>query len=1068
MPTFSLQLATELMSDAGHNHPLPAITALISSHNDRRAATTLLRQSFSAPPTLPPTPPPRPTTPPLSAALAPIDPYAPGRIAFLCRVSQGVALLALQLCDGDEVAAEALLTGPQGPDTAAALAEEEVRGLAAAFPPTSPPSVPPATGQRRVQGEVRDFLKFSDDEEGLIAAVLPHNVCVQLLSFLRQQLRVITSRCALCGGPVVYEGMALTTCDSASCKLSYDAQGVDIDLSQHIRDAPDVTDLLLSLLFSAALTRSMVSAGPLQVKARHPTANVELNFLAPQGGLDYAALLDTLDRMPRVAQLVEWAVDSVFVENVNAVDLLIIPLLRWLFHSTPTHLRHLSAGEGGPGWLGGPRFAVVAWAPQRSVDWEQRRRRVAVQQTSWQGFLLCPAADAHTWLRAGLPADELVSLYCDAQECVRAAQAERQTGWGNSALATHLCCILECEVIGAQGTGSGRQWAAADAVRVDRLHVVTEKTGMNWPADSWGTPVTTLHQVPVTHSPLDTSMSSHLTHTPPYAAGPWLRASVARMTLPCPMEGAFLSVAAGGGMLVMATTTNHIFRWDVEAHWCRTVRLEGHGFGRVHRVFVEPYGHHSVVSMDDGTVYYLHAVWWETPQRVPQLQGNVIESVAWSEEEGEDASTTHRILLGTSKGCILEVQLDEGKDGEQQYVRQVHRLSNPQAADEEAADVSVSGLFMAALKSKSSAAPSFLVIALTSSRQYQYIGGPTLEDVFSSPAHVSTHIKLPSGSGSSELRSDGRSRGTGCHGERTAAWTTGAGIYHGELVLGKGQGQGKRKGLVKGRTLAYPRNKALGQDLRSPLSTLLVKSHFLLLTRFRLVALHRETGAMAWERHFDRSSGKMLGLAFDAAQGAQWLFTTTSVYRINVEVEDKVAAAPYNSGPLVQSGLAGLLAARAQQRHDTGSSLTAERDLFARTALTVAAVTEGKEEEEEEEEEGVVEGTRADSDSVDTLLLAAASVDSISNDSNTGLRHWGEAVGDSGESAEDRGEEVEEKKEERWPRWDAGGMRRRGLSARATRMHRAGQESVGDSTAPPVVEPSNGWTYFDPDTGREW
>jgi hypothetical protein len=153
----------------------------------------------------------------------------------------------------------------------------------------------------------------------------------------------------------------------------------------------------------------------------------------------------------------------------------------------------------------------------------------------------------------------------------------------------------------------------------------------------------------------------------------------------------------------------------------------------------------------------------------------------------------------------------------------------------------------------------WFVMAATPNRQFQFIGGPTFEQMFARYTGSIAFTDFPGNLSYAELRFyskfQGRSKGPAV--ASTCAWLNGVGIYYGSLVFGS-QDKGQDV-LQNGKLLAYPAtpDPAMGGAMRvqAPLSLTLTEFHFLLVLKNRLLAINQLSEEIVHEEvcHHNRS-----------------------------------------------------------------------------------------------------------------------------------------------------------------------------------------------------------------------
>ena len=391
---------------------------------------------------------------------------------------------------------------------------------------------------------------------------------------------------------------------------------------------------------------------------------------------------------------------------------------------------------------------------------------------------------------------------------------------------------------------------------------------------------------PPTPTATSTSLSSPSTSSSP-ASSPTFKIERLDDWKPNKEHGSIIALSAGSDVLCIGTSNNYLVRWNVESSEVDPIQLSKRLDERIHRVFMDPFGHHCLVSMAHGVTYYLHCH-WNKAHTLSKLKGLLIESVAWNHLEGSSIPTSHRILLGTSKGLIFEATLDEKE--KDKHVKKLYDLSDSDAGAGGGGGGPISGLAMEAFPDTAAGEPDkFLIIAATPTRQYQFIGGPTFEKVFERYAAMPAFLELPGDLGYSELRSYAKYATTKeplSQPASTVAWLTGAGIYYGELRFAQQAEVGEHV-LEDGKLLAYPQD-PVTRAVIPPLSLVVTEFHFLLLTPSRLIAINQLSEEIVYEENFNvKATGEMVGLAYDPVNSVKWLYSQRAVFEVVIEGEDR-------------------------------------------------------------------------------------------------------------------------------------------------------------------------------------
>jgi len=166
-----------------------------------------------------------------------------------------------------------------------------------------------------------------------------YNYLVRIIHFVEDKMRTVNLRCLICDSLLEYKGLIPVVCPSELCIHGYEQYSLGIDLDSRIIENPEVTDLLISMLYSATHGGRIELMFPTQVSA------CEKNFLEPNGENSINKLRDVLKKVPAVDSLREWALAGVLRQRLDELDALIYPLLRWVVASNRSHIRLLRVHE---------------------------------------------------------------------------------------------------------------------------------------------------------------------------------------------------------------------------------------------------------------------------------------------------------------------------------------------------------------------------------------------------------------------------------------------------------------------------------------------------------------------------------------------------------------------------------------------------------------------------------------------------------------------------------------------------------------------------------------------------
>ncbi|KAF7259295.1 hypothetical protein EG68_03396 [Paragonimus skrjabini miyazakii] len=161
---------------------------------------------------------------------------------------------------------------------------------------------------------------------------------------------------------------------------------------------------------------------------------------------------------------------------------------------------------------------------------------------------------------------------------------------------------------------------------------------------------------------------------------------------------------------------------------------------RVHNLFLDPMGWHTIISMQSGSNFYTNRGMKKVRQ-LTKAKDLLIDSVAWNRHNTNEMST-QEILIGTNEGLIFETVLlsDEGRfiaNTIEQYWRQVFNLGH-----------SVTGLEVLRHPPGSTAIlvgepQRCVILATTPSRMYQFAGWINTNGPNTLLSHLTTSSSPP-------------------------------------------------------------------------------------------------------------------------------------------------------------------------------------------------------------------------------------------------------------------------------------------------------------------------------------
>eukprot|EP01113_Clastostelium_recurvatum_P023090 TRINITY_DN2761_c0_g1_i3.p1 TRINITY_DN2761_c0_g1~~TRINITY_DN2761_c0_g1_i3.p1 ORF type:complete len:987 (-),score=308.24 TRINITY_DN2761_c0_g1_i3:8-2968(-) len=329
-------------------------------------------------------------------------------------------------------------------------------------------------------------------------------------------------------------------------------------------------------------------------------------------------------------------------------------------------------------------------------------------------------------------------------------------------------------------------------------------------------------------------------------------------------------------MLVMALNNNHIIRLNLESPQdLEDIEISRRSEDKIHKIFLDPTGSHLLISMANEDNYYIHSS-WKKPKLIPKLKGHVITSMAWDMYH-QNSTTSVSVLLGTSRGRLYETTIEATEKrfmefmaggAREQVLKQVYCLPEPAA---------ITGLRVERFPPSPSEATKFFVLATTNTRIYQFIGGPTFENLFSNYQVNPSFQELPGDLQRSELVFYAKHQGL----LRSFAWLTGPGIFHGGITYGS-QNPGDTV-TTDTQLLPFPERDSRGMPI-PPLSIDMTEFHFLILYEHKFIVISKLSGQTVFSTDF---VPRFRGLAHDHTRGTLWLYGEGLVYELVLRGEDR-------------------------------------------------------------------------------------------------------------------------------------------------------------------------------------
>mmetsp|Transcript_12956 Transcript_12956/g.16925 ORF Transcript_12956/g.16925 Transcript_12956/m.16925 type:complete len:583 (+) Transcript_12956:151-1899(+) len=195
-----------------------------------------------------------------------------------------------------------------------------------------------------IRSDKTNHQMISKDIRGQIAAdtrnyeeqFSSENFLLRVVHCCEDVLKGVTKTCLVCAEEIPFEGPVPVVCDKDSCIFSHQQYAIGIDVELRIINNPEVVDLLISILYAASKNGRVELMFPEHV---FDTSDSERRLV------DRGTLTEALDKLPALSEMVQWAAEKNLRRNLDEIDTILYPLLRWILTSNRSHLRLLQQHE---------------------------------------------------------------------------------------------------------------------------------------------------------------------------------------------------------------------------------------------------------------------------------------------------------------------------------------------------------------------------------------------------------------------------------------------------------------------------------------------------------------------------------------------------------------------------------------------------------------------------------------------------------------------------------------------------------------------------------------------------
>nr|XP_039247799.1 vacuolar protein sorting-associated protein 18 homolog [Styela clava] len=334
------------------------------------------------------------------------------------------------------------------------------------------------------------------------------------------------------------------------------------------------------------------------------------------------------------------------------------------------------------------------------------------------------------------------------------------------------------------------------------------------------------------------------------------------------------------------------------------------GDDKVYKLFLDQTGSHLLIEMtSQDTVFFSKTS--KKPKSLSKFKGHRIESIGWNRQhimEASNTGTTGPLLVGTSRGSIMECCIESGEDTKffggsvDQYLKQLFCLGKGDSRD-----CSITGLEFNPFPARGGDRPTkYHILATTRTRLYQFVGRinpnsgeiPVFQNIFTPYDNGPPRFTdLPGGGGWSQLALFYKTK------SRTSiptqfAWMASPGVYFGDITVPAVEDSTSLHHLsivANARLISYPDKESDSSNPFAPhtdpaeevLGIALTEFHLLVLYSDRVKAICTLNEQVVYEDIYSSRFGSILGLIKDEKKGTIWTFTDRAVYKYKVFNESR-------------------------------------------------------------------------------------------------------------------------------------------------------------------------------------
>ncbi|KAJ6244820.1 vacuolar protein sorting-associated protein [Anaeramoeba flamelloides] len=326
------------------------------------------------------------------------------------------------------------------------------------------------------------------------------------------------------------------------------------------------------------------------------------------------------------------------------------------------------------------------------------------------------------------------------------------------------------------------------------------------------------------------------------------------------------TIISSNNIIYIALCNNFILRYDLSnQNNIETIKFTKDEKCLIKDLFLDPSGNHLIISCKHGVNYYHYARKKVKPRIINKFKQIKIKSVAWDPETNRNEQTPP-LLIGSKNGIIFETAFDK----KELYNNMLYQFKESDP---------ITGLYFNRFDRGKDY---FFVFVSTPEKMRQFIGGPTLSQLFQYYFGDEPECQ--------EFRNDSNFSKIDIllqnNRPMNFAWLTGQNIYVGLLeISGKSR---KAGGQIINSASFIPYPTGSDNKLNMPLALAHTEFHFLLVYPHEISIVSRLNSQIVERATLDSTQKQtFIGITHDKIRDLIFAYTSKQIFRLYVDDEDR-------------------------------------------------------------------------------------------------------------------------------------------------------------------------------------